>query len=298
MPQPSSSHEQEPLLPSSNGTSTTTKTSTHDNNARSVGLTIRNHLAADVNVKYADIVLIIMFFVSGLVDSGAYNAYECFVSMQTGNTVFAALGASNLPVASSNAAWIKSLTSILSFILGSFILSTFHQCFGQRKRWVLVFSFLLQLSLTAAAATLVMSGASSESPSKRHSMKTDSLPRDPGFPWLDLLPIGLLAFQASGKIVVSRALGYNGLPTLVLTTLMCDLMGDPQLFTAGLLSNATRNRRVSAFVLYFAGAVSGGMAASSKIGFAGGLWIATAIKFAVMLIWLCWRSEEKSLTDE
>jgi hypothetical protein len=40
------------------------------------------YLTADVSTRWADLVLMVCFFISGLVDSGAYNAYSCFVSMQ------------------------------------------------------------------------------------------------------------------------------------------------------------------------------------------------------------------------
>lgn len=46
--------------------------------------------------------------------------------------------------------------------------------------------------------------------------------------YLDLLPIGLLAFQASGQVTLSRVLSHSDLPTIVISTLYHD-------FVAGLL---------------------------------------------------------------
>lgn len=43
---------------------------------------VKSHLSADVSTRWADLVLMVCFMVSGLVDSCAYNAYSCFVSMQ------------------------------------------------------------------------------------------------------------------------------------------------------------------------------------------------------------------------
>ena len=40
------------------------------------------HLHTNVDSKRADIPLIISFFIAGMIDAGAYNAYECFCSMQ------------------------------------------------------------------------------------------------------------------------------------------------------------------------------------------------------------------------
>jgi hypothetical protein len=42
------------------------------------------YLQAEISLKHADIPIIACCFVSGLCDSSAYNAWTCFVSMQTG----------------------------------------------------------------------------------------------------------------------------------------------------------------------------------------------------------------------
>lgn len=49
-------------------------------------------MAQDVHEDWADVILIILSFISGMVDSAVFNTWSCFVSMQTGmfsNTVFA-----------------------------------------------------------------------------------------------------------------------------------------------------------------------------------------------------------------
>jgi hypothetical protein len=43
---------------------------------------VKAYLSADISTGWADLVLLACFFISGMVDAGAYNAYECFVSMQ------------------------------------------------------------------------------------------------------------------------------------------------------------------------------------------------------------------------
>ena len=45
---------------------------------------VRQRLDADIDAKWADLILLGCFFCSGLVDSMAFNMYACFVSMQTG----------------------------------------------------------------------------------------------------------------------------------------------------------------------------------------------------------------------
>lgn len=39
---------------------------------------------SEIHPKYADIPIVLCCLVAGLCDSSAYNAYSCFVSMQTG----------------------------------------------------------------------------------------------------------------------------------------------------------------------------------------------------------------------
>lgn len=202
-------------------------------------------------------------------------------------------------------AWTKSLTAILSFLLGAALISYFHRSFGERKRWVLASSFFFQMLVTAIAAILVHSGSSSESPvrpgepSAPASTSTQSLiPRDLGFPTMDLVAIALLSFQAAGKVVASRVLGFNALPSVVLTTLYNDLASDPALFTAGLMGNVQRNRRMGGLLFYTFGALIGGVFARSSLGFAGALWFTAGIKVMIVIAWLGWREEGKESGEE
>lgn len=151
--------------------------------------------------------------------------------------------------------------------------------------------------MIAISAHMVQLGHSSGSPVKKPSI-TGGFPADPGFPWLDLIPISLLSFQAAGKVVASRMLQYNALPTVVLTTLYNDLASDPGFFTGGLMGNVGRNRRIGGLFFYFGGAVAGGAFARGSPGFSGLLWTAAAIKTAIVFAWLLWREEAEQKEGE
>lgn len=112
------------------------------------------------------------------------------------------------------------------------------------------------------------------------------------FPGSDFAAIALLAFQSAGQIVASRALKYNAIPTVVLTSLYCDLMSDAQLFTAPLGQNADRNRRFIGAVLLLAGAISGAFLSKSDAGIMGGLWIGVFIKATMAVAWFFWRQKK------
>lgn len=138
---------------------------------------------------------------------------------------------------------------------------------------------------------LVYRGNSSGSPG------SERIPANPGFPKTDFIPIALLAFQAAAKVIASRVLDCGGLPCVVLTSLYADLVSDPSFFSAGLFGNAQRNRRLGGAVFYFFGAVLGGVAAATAIGFSGGLFVAAGLQIATAILFLLWRAE-KSEVDE
>ena len=106
--------------------------------------------------------------------------------------------------------------------------------------------------------------------------------------WDQELPIILLSLQSAGQIVASRALGFNEIPTVVITSLLCDLMSDPGLF---LLRNQKRDRRIVAFVLTLVGAIVGGWVTKVTGDISTILWLAAAIKLFVVFAWGFWKSD-------
>ncbi|KAK7962877.1 uncharacterized protein PG986_003702 [Apiospora aurea] len=225
---------QEPILPTSHETSATTSVSS--SLGREVDAPIQktsflSGLRDDINIDYADIPICLCSLVSGLCDSTAFNASAVFVSMQTGNTIFLALGAASLM-------WLKALCSIAAFLLGR----------------TLAASFLAQALLIWTAAALALGGAA---PAFGDLALAERMQRDGVLDLRALAPIALLAFQFGGQIVTTRLLGFNEVPTNVLTSVYCDLMSDP-LLLAPWGANPKRNRRAAAVVLMLVGGICGG----------------------------------------
>lgn len=50
-------------------------------------LRLRSRFTSDIDTAWADTILVGCFFVAGIVDSVAFNTYNCFVSMQTGEAL-------------------------------------------------------------------------------------------------------------------------------------------------------------------------------------------------------------------
>ncbi|KAM0347397.1 hypothetical protein ACHAPU_004918 [Fusarium lateritium] len=272
-----------------------------------------SRFSAEVDTRWGDILLLVCFFVAGLVDSAAFNMYGCFVSMQTGqyhssqlippnshpvgNTIFVGLGVSHQPENLPGKAWSRCFLAIVAFGFGALFFSSFHRHFGPQKRWVLIASFFIQTVLTGLVALLATTGAVYNHPHGRETTHQDGYITErvkDSFPASDYAAIIILAFQSAGQIVASRVLKYNSMPTVVLTSLYCDMMSDAKLFTAPITDNADRNRRALGATLLFVGAVSGGFLSKSWAGFAGALWIAAFLKLSITIAWVIWKP--KSVT--
>lgn len=109
--------------------------------------------------------------------------------------------------------------------------------------------------------------------------------------WNVLIPIALVAFQACGQAVASRALKHNALTSVVLTSIYCDLFSDANLFA---VQNTERNQRTGAPLLLLFGACMGGLLAHSEVGIAGALWTAAVLKFFIVLTWFFWPADPSS----
>lgn len=192
----------------------------------------------------------------------------------TGNTVYLGLG---IIAPEDNDRWLRALISIVCFCIGSFCFSNFHRHFSPCKRWVLITSFFIQMFFVLIAAMMATLGP-----------KVDK--SDPLNAWVSV-SIGLIAFQASGQAVASRALRYSGLTSVVLTSNYCDLFSDSRLFEWGLKANPERNRRIAAPILLLAGAMIGGVWAHSSVGLTGALWTAVGLKAVVVVAWGVWAPE-------
>ncbi|KAI3330421.1 hypothetical protein F4824DRAFT_505083 [Ustulina deusta] len=234
----------------------------------------RKTMATDIHREWTDLVLLVCYVVTGLLDSASISTWGSFVSMQTGNTVYIGLGITR-PHESTR--WIKSGTSLVFFCIGSVFFSSFHRFFSPKRRWVLCASFIIQIILIVVAAEILTYGPKSSDP-------TESIG------WAELVPIALIAFQSCGQAVASRALKHNALTSVVLTSIYCDLFSDANLLAG---QNVERNRRMAAPLLLFVGAIVGGVLAHSWVGCVGVLWVAAALKLAVVVAWFLWPEEKE-----
>ncbi|OJJ37355.1 hypothetical protein ASPWEDRAFT_39034 [Aspergillus wentii DTO 134E9] len=246
-------------------------------------LTLSRRLKQPVSASYADLVCLLCCFITGLCDSSAYNAWSCFLGMQTGNTVFLGLGASGQP-SNKPWGWLKSLVSIVSFFTGAYLFATVTRIVGARRRGTLFTSFTIQGILVIIAVALI------EADLIPHTSADATLTG--GRLFLELIPIALLAFQSAGSMASSRALGFNEIPTVVLTSVYFDIASDPKLADVP-TTNPKRNRRIGAVVTLAIGAIVGGWLSKSSGGMQAALWMSAGLKFCIGLGWLVWAADEK-----
>ncbi|OGE49880.1 hypothetical protein PENARI_c019G06147 [Penicillium arizonense] len=257
-----------PGLWSSGGSTAVSLSGIPTQEANTMPATLSRHFRANIDTTHTDIVLIICGFVGGLVDGLSFNAWGSFSSMQTGNTVFLALGASGQPSYPAYL-WAKSLIAISVFIASNVFFIHMHRILNPRRRSTMIISFGIQTLALLATAVLIQLDV------------INPKPEDPRVPieWMQVLPISLLSFQAGGQICASRILALDEIPTVVVTTLLCDLLVDPKL-TAKF--NLKRNRRIGAFLALFFGAMTAGGLYKST-GMASSIWLAMGLKLAITL---------------
>ena len=187
---------------------------------------------------------------------------------------------------------MKSLLAILCYMLGALCFSTFHRKAGPTRKGTLIGSFLFQALVTLIVAILVTIKVVSNRVTDQRDEKPEQevlvVTMSSRTSWNDLAPISLLAFQAAGQVVASRALGHNDLPTAVVTSMLCDMMSDVHLLTGGVFEDSRRNRRLASAILLLLGAIVGGVLTRSWVGLAGVLFIAAAFKASMVMAWLLW----------
>ncbi|EER25518.1 hypothetical protein CPC735_066180 [Coccidioides posadasii C735 delta SOWgp] len=227
-----------------------------------------------VDTERSDLLLIACSFISGVIDSAAFNAWGSFASMQTGNVVFLALGVSGQPP-EPRFRWAKSLIAIATFISAVLFFTHASRLLGPLRRSTLLASFMLQTGSILASSILVETGIiDSEISSSIH-----------GVHWLQMVPIALLAFQAAGQIVTSRMVQVEEIPTVVLTTVLADLFIDPRVLAK---TNLVRNRRGATVLALFGGAMLSG-ALTKAVDLSCSLWLAAGIKGVITICWALWR---------
>ena len=152
-------------------------------------------------------------------------------------------------------------------MFGSFITGRLYSAMGATHRLTLILSFLLQSLCIIAAALLVYTNTVPE------TIVTDKLV---------LIAIPFLAAQSGAQIATAKVLGFNELPTTVLTSVYNDLASDDNLLA---WDNPKRDRRAASIALMLLGGISGAWLSKGSGSFTNVLWVGAAIKVLLGLSW-------------
>ena len=239
-------------------------------------------LNAPLNPRHLDVIVVLTCFITGLTDSAMFANYSVFTSMQSGNTIFIALGASSQNI--HPFVWIRCLFSLFAYSIGTFLFARLHNNLlpPKTRRATLLLTYTFQALFTLVAAAIIQTGAIN-----RYSPQT--MASSPRQQWDTLAPICLLSFSAGGQIVAARSLGIMDVPTVVVTTMLCELWADPRLFFK---RNAGRDRRLAAFLLMLLGAIIGGWADKASRTVQAALWMAGGLKFGIVGAVAVWSSAD------
>ncbi|KAF2503188.1 hypothetical protein BU16DRAFT_612731 [Lophium mytilinum] len=149
-------------------------------------------------------------------------------------------------------------------------------------------SFIVQSGLLILAAALATAGLVPEDPNGRGINASN-------IKILTALPP--LAFQFGIQIATSRILGFNELPTNVLTSAYADVAGDPKLFS--LAWNAKRDRRIGSIVLILGGGICGAWMMRKGVDLYVPLWIAAGLKLLLAVgVWVCMSAKSPSVSKD
>jgi hypothetical protein len=204
-----------------------------------------------------------------------------------GNTVILGLSTAGLP--SMPYAWLATLVSLITFLIGA--MATFHVSKFLTPRGV-TSNRLWTCSLFAIQGIFIFVAAALATPENliaKNPAGTSFSTPEPEYVKHDIRIVSLLpllGWQAGMQIAASRLLGYNELPVNVVTSTYCDLMGDFKLLAT---NNVKRNRRAASVLLLFIGSVVSAWLMRSRGGLESVLWVAGGIKVlaaAGLFVWV------------
>ncbi|KAK3680105.1 hypothetical protein LTR78_000482 [Recurvomyces mirabilis] len=245
----------------------------------------RRNILGPVTKDYGDLPLLACCLVTGMVDAASFRNWGMFIGMQTGNTVILGLSTAGLPA--NPHAWLTTLVSIISFLIGAFLTFRVSKVItpegpNRNRLWGATLFMLQAMLIILAAALATPEGLIPQNPggNGRHTLDDERVIHN--ILIVSLIPP--LSFQAGMQIATSRLLGFNELPINVVTSTYCDIMGDFKLLAT---NNVRRNRRVAAVVLLLAGSIASGWLMRSQGGLESVLWLSGGIKFATAVAYFC-----------
>ncbi len=219
----------------------------------------RWRILGPISPAHVELQLMGLAFAAGMIDSITFPAFGIFVSNQTGNMVFLALGAAsieNMPLVIDIPHTVMSLGM---FCMGAFVNGQLGLLIGPfRREWLLTTNSLQSLLVLGCALVVFFIPVATKN-------------------YWNLFIISALSFASGAQVAMARGLRVPEIPTSMATAAFVDVLVDPLLFHR---HNIPRNRRVGFLILFFLGALVGAFM-YRFIGLYVGFLVAACTKFAV-----------------
>jgi len=229
-------------------------------------------------------------FLTGYMDIVAFSAVFVWCAFQTGNSAQLALALARLwenpDDTTFHTADQQALCSLLGFIGGAFIGRLGDRIGSNTRVWLFTGTMIQAFFTMAAAIAISQSGQGSIAPNR-------SSPA-----WTNTVSFVCLAFMSASmglQGIMGKRINSQFATTVVLTSVWCELVADPKLFTLRKRVISRDHKTLAIFALFLGAFVSRAILAA--IGSAGALGIATGIRALLAFGWLFVPSKDAAVVS-
>ncbi|TFK47657.1 hypothetical protein OE88DRAFT_1636226 [Heliocybe sulcata] len=239
----------------------------------------RNYVMSSIKPEWSSAPLIAFCFMTGFIDAIAFSAVFVWPGFQTGNSVQLSLALARLFSPGETDLSFRppdraALVSLITFVLGAFIGRIGDRMGAKTRAWLFLGTMIQALFTMAAALCIWKSG-------------NGSIASDRGDPaWtaaLAYVTIGFMSASLGLQGIMGKRVNGQFATTIVLTTIWCELMADPKLFTPKYV--ISRDHKIAAIFCVFLGGFIG-RAILQSIGSAGALGVGTGFRVLIAVWWL------------
>ncbi|KZT32176.1 hypothetical protein SISSUDRAFT_1055873 [Sistotremastrum suecicum HHB10207 ss-3] len=233
---------------------------------------------ADVDPELSTFPLAMYCLMTGFMSAAPFTAIFVWCGFQTGNTVQLSLALARLfqgPIrdTSFHIADKQALTSLLTFLFGAFIGRLGDKIGAKSRLWLFLGTMIQALFTMAAAVTLWQSHQGSFAANRGDPAWTNAL---------TFATIGFVSASLGLQGIMGKRVNTQFATTIVLTTVWCELMADPNLFKRRFV--LTRDHKVIGVVALFIGGFFS-RALVDKIGAAGTFGVGTGLRVLIAFSW-------------
>ncbi|EPQ50389.1 hypothetical protein GLOTRDRAFT_141505 [Gloeophyllum trabeum ATCC 11539] len=240
----------------------------------------KNYLMTNVKGEWATAPLVAFCFMTGFIDAVGFTAVFVWPGFQTGNSVQLALALARLFSPGNTDYSFRppdraALVSLLTFVFGAF-LGRIGDRMGPKTRLWLFLGTMIQALFTMAAAVCVWQSGDPSVADERG---------DPAWTApLTYVALGFMSASLGLQGIMGKRVNGQFATTIVLTTIWCELMADPKLFSFKSWVVSRDHKIVAILCLFFGGFC--GRAIIDSIGSAGALGVGTGIRVVIAVGWL------------